>query len=266
MKKLRSDVVEMLREQMEFRELLYRMTARDLMVRYKQSVMGFGWAIVMPLVNTLLFTVLFTRVARLEVDVPYPIFAYTGLLFWNCFASSLRFSVNSLSSNKILVSKVYFPREIFPFSAIMVSLVDLAVGSSILIGLMFYYQVPIHPTVLLVPVLLLIQVIFTAGVGLLLSMANLFLRDVKYMFDMVLTFWMFATSVVYPVERIGGDLARVLQLNPMTPIIEGYRAVILHGQIPAVGPLALATAISVVIFATAWVIFHRAEYRFAEYA
>jgi hypothetical protein len=113
---------------MEFRELLYRMTARDLMVRYKQSVMGFGWAIVMPLVNTLLFTVLFTRVARLEVDVPYPIFAYTGLLFWNCFASSLRFSVNSLSSNKILVSKVYFPREIFPFSAIMVSLVDLAVG------------------------------------------------------------------------------------------------------------------------------------------
>jgi lipopolysaccharide transport system permease protein len=120
MARLTQDVWEMLREQVEYRELLYQMTARDLIVRYKQSVMGFGWAVFMPLVNTVMFSVIFTRVAALNTDVPYPVFAYTGLLFWNFFASSLRFAVISLSSNATLVTKIYFPREIIPFSAILV--------------------------------------------------------------------------------------------------------------------------------------------------
>lgn len=266
MKQLRTDLREMFREQFDYRELLLRMTTRDLMVRYKQSVMGFGWAIFMPLVNTVLFTVIFTRVARLDVGIPYPLFAFTGLLFWNCFAASLRFSVNSLSGNAVLVTKIYFPREIFPFSAIMVCLVDLAVGSTILIGLLVYYQVPPTPAMLFVPVLLFIQVLFTAGIALLVSMANLFLRDVKYLFEMVLTIWMFATSVVYPVDRIGGNLGAFLKLNPMTPIIDGYRATILHGQLPDLGLLAAAAVLSVVTLFIGWLIFHRAEYRFAEFA
>src|SRR5580765_5174256 len=167
-----SDFREMLAEQAEYRELLYQMTARDLLVRYKQSVMGFGWAVFMPLVNTVLFSVIFTRVAPLKTDVPYPVFAYTGLLFWNCFASSLRFAVNSLSSNAVLVTKVYFPREIFPFSAILVCLVDMLVGASILVALMIWYRVPVGPSLLFVPVLLLIQIVFTAGIALLVAMAN----------------------------------------------------------------------------------------------
>src|SRR3954447_26425774 len=114
--RLAADISEMMAEQGEYRELLYQMTARDLIVRYKQSVMGFGWAVFMPLVNTALFSVIFTRVATLQTDVPYPIFAYTGLMFWNFFASALRFAVGSLSSNATLVTKIYFPREILPFS------------------------------------------------------------------------------------------------------------------------------------------------------
>ncbi len=261
-----SDFREMLREQVEYRELLYRMTARDLLVRYKQSVMGFGWAVFMPLVNTLLFSVIFTRVAPLNTDMPYPVFAYTGLLFWNCFASSLRFAVISLSGNAVLVTKIYFPREIFPFSAILVCLVDLAVGSTILIGMMAYYQIAPTWTILYVPLLLLVQVIFTAGIGLLIAMANLFLRDVKYLFEIILTVWMFATSVVYPVDQVGGKLGALLTLNPMTPIIDGYRATILRGQPPDVGPLALAAALAVVTLAVGWLSFHRAEYQFAENA
>lgn len=264
--RLARDVGEMLREQVEYRELLFRMTTRDLMVRYKQSVMGFGWAVFMPIVNTVLFSVVFTRVARLDVGVPYPIFAYTGLLFWNCFASSLRFSAASLSGNAVLVTKIYFPREIFPFSAIMVCLVDLAVGSTVLIGLMVYYQVPPSASLLFVPVLLLVQVTFTAGIALMVSMANLFLRDVKYIFEMVLMVWMFATSVVYPVERVGGSLGVALKLNPMTSIIDGYRAAILHGQPPSMTGLGVAAAIAVVTLTVGWLAFHRAEYRFAEYA
>ena len=125
---------EMFAEQVEYRELLYQMTLRDLLLRYKQTVMGFGWAVFMPLVNTAVFSVIFTRVAKIDTPVPYPLFAFCGFLFWNFFASSLRFSVLSLTSNSNLVTKVYFPREIFPFSAVLVCLVDLAVGSVVLVG------------------------------------------------------------------------------------------------------------------------------------
>jgi ABC-type polysaccharide/polyol phosphate export permease len=264
--RLTADVSEMLAEQYEYRELLYRMTARDLVVRYKQAVMGFGWAIFMPLVNTVLFSVIFTRVAKLDTDVPYPIFAYTGLMFWNFFASSLRFAVTSLSGNSTLVTKIYFPREIFPFSAVLVCLVDLAVSSTVLVGLMVYYHVRPTPTLLFVPVILLIQVVFTAGISLILAMANLFLRDVKYLFEIVLTIWMFATSVVYPVDNIGGTLGAVLKLNPMTPIIDGYRAAILRGEWPSVEALAIAAILAGATLAVSWVVFHRAEFRFAENA
>src|SRR5436189_365122 len=113
----RRDVRELLLEQVEYRELLTRIIVRDLLLRYKQTVMGFGWAIFMPLVNTVVFSVIFTRVAPISVGVPYPLFAYCGLFTWNFFASSLRFSVSSLTGNTNLVTKVYFPREIFPFSA-----------------------------------------------------------------------------------------------------------------------------------------------------
>ena len=260
------DFREMLREQWEYRELLYQMTVRDLLVRYKQAVMGFGWAVFMPILNTVLFSVIFTRVTRLDTSVPYPVFAYTGLLFWNCFASSLRFGVTSLSGNATLVTKIYFPREIFPFSAILVCLVDLAVGITILIAMMVYYQIRPGPALLFVPVLLLIQILFTAGIGLMIAMANLFLRDVKYFFEMVLTIWMFATSVVYPIDLVGGTLGAVLKLNPMTPVIDGYRATILRGELPAFGPLALAAALALVTVLVGWLVFHRAEYQFAEYA
>ena len=136
------DLKEMLAEQAQYRELLLQMTARDLLLRYKQTVMGFGWAVFMPLVNTAVFSVIFTRVAKLETPVPYPVFAFCGLWTWNFFASSLRFSVTSLTSNTNLVSKVYFPREIFPFSAVIVCLVDFAVGSLVLVALMLWYRIP----------------------------------------------------------------------------------------------------------------------------
>jgi ABC-2 type transport system permease protein/lipopolysaccharide transport system permease protein len=256
----------MLHEQWEFRELLTQMTLRDLVVRYKQSIMGFGWAVFMPLMNTLIFSVVFTRVATVETAVPYPVFAYTGLLFWNYFGSSLRFAASSLASNATLVSKIYFPREIFPFSSILVCLVDLAVGASVLVVLMVYYRVPVTPAILFLPVLLLIQTLLTAGIGLLLAMANLFLRDVKYLLEMVLSLWMFATSVVYPMDQIGGKLGMIVKLNPMNPIIEGFRSVILLGQLPPAAPLLVAAALALASLAAGWLVFHRAEYRFAEFA
>ena len=263
MKQLIVDVRELLTEQVQYRELLVQMTMRDLLIRYKQSVMGFGWAIFMPLVNTAVFSVIFTRVAPLETPVAYPVFAFCGLWVWNFFASSLRFSVTSLTSNTNLVSKIYFPREILPFSATLVCLVDFAVGAIVLIGLMIWYGVPVGAHLAWLPLIVAVHVIFTMAVALLLSMANLFYRDVKYLFEVVITIWMFATSVVYPVDRIGGTLGTMLSLNPMTPIVDAYRSVILLNGPPAASFGGVAAA-SVLALLVAWVVFHRREFEFAE--
>lgn len=265
MGRLRADLAEIVQEQVQFRELLLRMTVRDIQVRYKQAAMGFGWAVFMPLMNTLVFSIIFTRVAPIDTGTPYALFSYTGLLFWNFFASSLRFAVTSLSGNASLVTKIYFPREIFPFSAILVCLVDLFVGCTLLAGLMIYYRVPVTSAIVALPVLLAVQIMFTAGIALIVSMANLFMRDVKYIFEMVLTVWMFATSVVYPIGLVGGKLGATLQVvNPMTPIIDGYRAVLLYGQWPAWSSLGATAVLAAVTLFVGWLTFHRAEFRFAE--
>ena len=258
-----SAIREIFAEQWQYRELLRRMTMRDLLLRYKQTVMGLGWAVFMPLVNTAIFTVIFTRVASIEVGAPYPIYAFCGLIAWNFFASALRFSVVSLTSNPNLVTKLFFPREIFPFSAVLVSLVDFAVAGLVMAALMVYYQVGISWAVLFLPVVVAVQVIFTAAVALLLAMGNLFYRDVKYLFEIVISVWMFASSVVYPVERVGGWLGTLLALNPMTHMIDAFRAVLIDGTLP--GPAFAATAVvTVVLFISSWLLFHSAEFEFAE--
>jgi len=263
---LLGDAREMWGEQFRYRELLFQMVRRDLLLRYKHTLMGFGWAVSAPVLNALIFTVIFTRVARLDVDVPYPIYAYAGLLPWNLFASAVRFAIPSLTSNYTLVTKVYFPREILPFSAVLVCCVDFLIACSILAAMMIYYHVGVSPAILFLPVLVVVQLVFTAAVALVASMANLFYRDVKYLSELVLTFWMFATSVVYPVGRIKGPLGALLSLNPMTPLIDGYRAVLLHGQLPREPAFAWTTAVSLLMFAGAWYAFHQAEFLFAENA
>jgi ABC-type polysaccharide/polyol phosphate export permease len=254
----------MFAELVRYRELLVALARRDLLLRYKQTLMGVGWSILMPVTYMILFSLIFTRVVRLQTGVPYPIYAYTGLLPWNLLASSLRFSVSSLTANTVLVTKVYFPREILPFSVLLVSLVDFAVGAVILAGLMAWYRIGVHPSLLFVPLILLVQIVFTAGVTLLVAMGNLFYRDVKYLLEIGITLWMFATSVVYPVERLGGKLGPLLALNPMTPILNAYRAVVLEGHAPAAGPFAWAALVSVILLFASWLAFHRAEFRFAE--
>jgi ABC-type polysaccharide/polyol phosphate export permease len=262
--RLRADIKEMVTELVEYRELLRQMVTRELLIRYKQSVIGIGWAIFVPLVQMIIFTFIFTRVARIETHVPYPIFLYCGLLPWTFFSSTLKHAVMALVGNKNLVTKIYFPREIFAFSDVFVGLVDFIIGSSILVVLMIYYSVVPTWTVLLVPVILAIQVVFTMALSLILAMSNLFFRDVKYIFDVFITLWMFASPVVYPTGRLRGSAAALVGWNPMTHIINGYRAVIIDGTIPPAGPLAATAAFAVGLLFVAWVLFHRAEFKFAE--
>jgi ABC-type polysaccharide/polyol phosphate export permease len=260
-----ADASSVIREQRQYRELLFQVTRRDLLLRYKQAVLGFAWAIFMPVLNTVIFSLIFSRVAPLEVGMPYPLYAYTGLVAWNFFGSSLRFAVTSLTVNANLVTKVYFPREILPFASVAVCLIDFAVAAIPLAALMAYYGMAPHLTVVLLPVVLLVQLLFTLALALLTAMANLFFRDVKYVVEVVVQIWMFATAVLYPLDRMDGAVGVVLALNPMTPIIQAYRDVIFTGALP--GPaFGVVAVLSSGLFAWSWIAFHRAEFRFAENA
>jgi lipopolysaccharide transport system permease protein len=264
MRQLRDDIREIIHEQIEFRELLFQMTSRDLLLRYKQTAMGFGWALLTPVLNTAIFSVIFMRVAPIETEVPYPLFAFCGLLAWHFTASALRFAVTSLTANTNLVTKVYFPREVFPFSAVAVSLVDFGVASMVLVAMMIYYGIGVTGALLLLPSVLIVHTAFTMALALLLAMGNLFYRDVKYLFEVLLTFWLFGSAVVYPLEAVGGVAGAIIRANPMTGIIDAYRRVVLFGVPPDPVSFLPAAVVSLALLPAAWVLFHRSEFRFAE--
>lgn len=263
--KLRRELGSILSEQAEYLDVLHALVRRKLQVRYKQTALGIGWVLLAPLLQMAIFTLVFTRAVPLETEFPYPVYAYVGLLPWNLFADAVRSCASSLTENRQLVTKVYFPREMLPSSTVLVGIVDFALASSVLALLMLLYGVSVHWTVLLVPLVLMVQLAFTAGLGLLVAMANLFYRDVSYMTGLALMVWMFATSVVYPVERIGGRLGQLLTVgNPMTAIINAYRSVVLHGELPLNPAFGIATVVSFGLLLGGMIVFHRGEFRFAE--
>jgi ABC-type polysaccharide/polyol phosphate export permease len=252
------------RELFSQRELLFELAARDLRIRYKQTLLGAAWALFTPLVMMLVFTQIFARVAKIDTgDVPYPIFVYCGLLPWQFFSGSLKGSVESLTRNSRLVTKIYMPREVFPLAQILSSFVDFLVAGVVLAGLMAWYGYPPKWTMLALPLVVLVQFQIIVGLSLLLSMANLFYRDVKYIFEVVLLMWMFATSVVYPI-RLDGRWGSILALNPMTPVIDAYRSTLLLGELPDAAGFGYAAAVGLALVVVAFRWFHESEYLFAE--
>jgi lipopolysaccharide transport system permease protein len=276
----------MVGELIRYRELLASLTGREIRIRYKQSVLGVAWALFLPLAMMLIFTFVFTRAIDLrqsvDVSMPYPIFAYIGLLPWVFFATALTQAVNSLVGNASLLTKIYFPREIFPFASVASAMVDFLIGVAVLVLLIAYYHVAPdqcggaapgargdwtfapHLTLLAVPVVVLVQVLLTLGLALLLSMANLFYRDVRYVFTVAIQLWMFLTNVLYPLPDRDGTMRLLTHINPMTPIIAAYRDLIVHGRLPALEPSLYAVGVSVAVFLVGWRWFHAAEFRFAE--
>jgi len=223
----------------------------------------------------LIFTFVFTRAVKvvdgLAIDMPYALFAYTGLVPWAFFSSSLLGSVNSLVSNRNLVTKVYFPREVFPISAIGSAFADFCIASAVLVGLLAYFHWGTDwsyrptPAIFFVLIVLAVQVLFTCGLGMLLSMANLFYRDVRQIVGVTIQLWMFLTCVVYPIRNDGSWIGMLVACNPMTPIIEAYRTCIIHGHLPVGGAFWAACVTSVAICATGWWAFRRMSFKFAEY-
>lgn len=247
------------------RELLWVWAAREVRVRYKQSLLGAGWAILQPLALTLMFSLVFTLVVHVPTaGVPYPIFSYTAMLPWTFLTGSISFGVPSLVNNMNLVTKIYFPREVLPLAMMAAAGVDFLVGGLVFIGMMLWYRVPVYPTALLLPVLLLIQMILTFGVTLIGATALVFYRDVRFLVPLFLQLWLYASPVIYPVSLIPARWRDLYFLNPMAGLLEGYRAVLLHGRLPDMQALATATVISLALSIVGYAWFKRLEPRFAD--
>lgn len=257
-----------------YRHLLVSLTVRELRIRYKQSVLGVAWAVFVPLSMMCIFTFVFTRAVTLpeatDLGMPYPLYAFVGLLPWTYFASGLNGCVNSLVAHRNLVTKVYFPREVLPMSCIGAAFVDFVVAAFFLILLLFYFHgftdwdFALRPSVLFLPVVVLTQTVLTVGLGMLLAMANLFYRDVRQVFSVAIQLWMFGTSVVYPVPHSDSWIGRLASANPMTPIVQSYRDCLIHGQLPDASSFLYAAAVAVIALVVGWACFHRAGFLFAE--
>ncbi|HEY4500592.1 MAG TPA: ABC transporter permease [Candidatus Paceibacterota bacterium] len=216
------------RELWNYKELLYFFTWRDLKVRYKQTLIGALWAILQPMTTMVVFTVFFGKLAKMPSDgVPYPIFVYAGLLFWQFFSSALSETSNVLISNQAIITKVYFPRLILPLSSVLTKFVDFAIASIILVGMMFYYgYTPQLVGFFIMPLLLLITFMAAVGGGLCLASINVKYRDVRYALPFFIQILLFVTPVIYPAS-IAGAYSKLLALNPMTGVIQTARAALL---------------------------------------
>src|SRR5678810_1478131 len=253
-----------LRDLWAYRELLFFLTWRDVKVRYKQTALGAAWAVLQPLFMMLIFTIFFGRLAGVgSAGVAYPLFALAGLVPWTFFANAITASGNSLVGSANLITKVYFPRLIVPAAAMLAGLVDFLLAFGLLVILMFYYRVTITIQILFLPVLILLTALFSLGVGTWMSALNVKYRDVRFALPFLIQLWLFVSSVILPSSSIPPKWRWLLNLNPMSGIIEGYRSALfgLPFDWPALG---IASGLTILTLLYAIYAFGRVERSFAD--
>jgi len=247
------------------RELLYFLIWRDVKVRYKQTALGAGWAILQPLLTMIIFTLLFGRLAGIKSEgIPYPVFAYSGLVVWTFFANAVTNSGNSVVNSANLITKIYFPRMLIPGAAVGAGLVDVAIALTILVPLIIYYKVSVGFAVLIIPLLIVLTTLLALGTGMWLSALNVKYRDVRYAIPFLMQLWMFASPVIYPVSLLPPGWQWVLRLNPLTGIIVNFRIALFGKESFDWGSLAISVAMSVSILVYSAYSFRRVEQRFAD--
>lgn len=249
-----------LRTLVQYRDLLMTLTLHRIKVRYKQSVLGIAWAIVQPLSLMLIYTLIFSFIARVETNgMPYAIFAYAALLPWTYFSTSVGNATNSLVANSELVTKVYFPREILPLSYVIAALCDFLIASSVMGGLMLYYRVPLTINALYSVPIILVLTLFIMAMTLILSATQVRFRDIGVAVPLLLQLWMFATPVIYPLSAVPARFRALYVLNPMVGTVENFRRTILEGAAPDLQTLSISAAISIALLIFSYIYFKHVE-------
>jgi ABC-2 type transport system permease protein len=239
------------------------LVAREVRLRYRGSVLGVLWTVLSPLLQMLVYTVVFSAIMR--IDVPnYNLFVFCSLLPWTWFATSLTVASEAIIRNAGLIKKIYFPTELLPLVNVTSNMINFVLALPVLIGFLLYYHVPLSFALLALPVVIAIQFLFVSTMALLVSMLNTFYRDVAYLMGILTMVWFYLTPVLYPIHMIPEKYVGFFLANPMLHIVQAYRAIFLAGQMPSWRGLGLALACSLLLFAVIFPIFNRQKYEFAE--
>ncbi len=250
-----------------YRELVYFLTWRDIKVRYKQTALGVAWAIIRPLVQMIVFSLIFGSIANLDSEgVPYPIFTYVALLPWQLFSKAMSDAGRSMVSNRNMITKIYFPRLVIPVSTQLSGLVDFAIAFLILIGMMIYYQITPTSAVWTLPLFILLSLVTSLGVGLWFSAMNVHFRDVGYVLPFLTEVWKYLTPVAYSAQYVSEKWQIVYALNPMAGVVQGFRWALLGIPLDesAAMTITISTIIAVVVLISGLFYFRRMERTFAD--
>jgi lipopolysaccharide transport system permease protein len=254
-----------LKDVWQYRELLYFLVWRDVMVRYKQTAIGVGWTILQPLLTMLIFTVIFSKLAKIPSDgMPYPVFAFTALLPWTFFSQALTRSESSLVNSSNLVTKIYFPRLLIPLASVLAPVIDLFFSFLILLVLMAWFHVAPTRGLLALPLFLGLAVLTSLAVGLWSSALNVRYRDVGHTIPFLTQVWMYASPVAYPVSMVPEKWRLLYSLNPMVGVIEGFRWALLGKESPDFGVMAVSSVAVLILLMGGIVYFKRMEHTFAD--
>ena len=245
-------------------ELLMNLTRREVKGRYSQSLFGVGWAVAQPLATMLVFTLVFSRLANILSDVPYPLFAYAGLVPWFFFLNSVNSGTMSLVQYRNIVTKTYFPREIIPLAQIASRLLDFGAAAVFVAALIAYYGIGLTKWALLAPGLFVLLVAFTIAVTLLTSAVNVFYRDVNPVVQIGLQLWLYVTPIAYPFSKVPARWRVWIAINPLSGVIEGFRSAIVYGRAPEWSLLTLSISITAVALVASVVLFKQLDRYFAD--
>ena len=248
-----------------YRELIYFLTWRDVIVRYKQTVLGAAWAIIQPVINMLVLSFIFGNLGKLSTEgYPRPIFTFAALLPWGLFSKALSDTGRSMLSNRNMITKVYFPRMIIPLSSILGGLVDFSIQFLVLVGMMIYFKFSPTPAVWTLPLFLVLALATALGVGLWLSALNVLYRDINYILPFLTQFWLLLTPVGYSIGEISSEWQLLYSLNPMVGVVQGFRWAILGTDPPSWISLGISIGISLILLVSGMFYFRRMERTFAD--
>jgi len=246
-------------------ELALSLAQRDVEIRYKHSLLGLYWALINPLATAAIFAFVFGVIFHASSrPIPYVVFLLTGLTFWNLFANGVTSATQSVTGNATLLAKVYFPRVVLPLAAVLARLIDFAFSLVVLAVFLLAYRVPIHAEAALLPLLVLLELLFTAGVGFAVAALNVLYRDVSQLVGLLLMIWMYLSPVMYAAQGVPRALAAALLLNPMGAILEAERDLLFRGTILAPWSVAEAVGWALLAVTGGYLVFRRLEPLFAE--
>lgn len=256
-------MIENIKELYKYREMLKNLVRKDLRTRYKGSVLGFLWTFINPLLQLVVYTLVFSTIMRMNIN-KYSMFLFTALLPWIFFSSSIQVGAGSIVANKDLIKKVYFPREIIPISIVNSGLMNLLFGFMILFPALILFKIKFTVSLIYLPLVILVEYIFTLAFALLFSAVNVYFRDLEHILGIVIMAWFYFTPIVFPVEMVPVKYIKLFFLNPMTSIIIDFRNILYSGKPPDLSILGISLAASILLLIFSYNVFIVLQKNFAE--